>query len=160
MIPEIYEKIYNNSRKKIDNKPKLYLTQDVEDYYSKILNDLEIGRREASNILYDFLKFSLDVPYPKIISIEKLPIIKYKGRFYPILGEEDGESIRINKAFYTTDFFPLIIDFDENAIYTLPIYYRLKDDLAYTTISHEFLHHALRDRMINEALVHKLSKNR
>ncbi|MBU5678376.1 MAG: hypothetical protein QXJ96_02895 [Candidatus Aenigmatarchaeota archaeon] len=157
MLSEIYNRIYNNKRKE---KLELYLSPEIEDHYSKILKDIETGRKEANNTLSDFLNFSLDIPYPKMISVEKLPIIKYKGRFYPILGEEDGEFIRINKAFYTTDFFPLIIDFDENAIYTLPIYYRLKDDLAYTTISHEFLHHALRDRMINEALVHKLSKNK
>lgn len=158
MLPEIYKKIYDEKDISKSNELKIYLPQDVEDYY-KIVNDIETGRKEAEDILYDFLNHSLYIPYPEAIIVEKLPILKYKGNFYPILGKEDSNSIRINKAFYTVDCFPIIIDLDENEVYTLPICYKIKDD-ATSTISHEFLHHALRYRIINEALVHKLSENR
>ncbi|MEM5826038.1 MAG: DUF5700 domain-containing putative Zn-dependent protease [Candidatus Aenigmatarchaeota archaeon] len=157
MLPEIYNRIYNNKRKE---RLELYLSPEIEDHYSKILNDIETGRKDAINTLSEFLNFSLDIPYPKMIIVEKLPIIKYKGNFYPILGEEDGKAIKINKAFYTSDCFPIILDFDDGLLYTLPLCYRLKEEYVYETISHEFLHHALRDRIINEAVVHKLSKSR
>lgn len=161
MLPEVYRKVYRESSKeKEKSKPKLYLTDDLVEYYSKILNDIEIGREKASAMLSDFLDYSLEIPYPRIIYVEELPIIKYNGKLHPILGEENGESIRINKAFYSSTCFPLIIDLDENAVYTLPICYKLNENYASDTISHEFLHHALRERMVNEYIVHKLTKKK
>lgn len=158
MLREIYERVYKDKSNFEDRELKLYITPDLIDYYDEIINDIEIGKTETKNILSEFLEFGLDVSYPEVIRIEKLPIIKYKGKLYPILGEEDGKKIIINKAFYTPDYFPMILDLDENSTYSLPISYKLNKSQASSTITHEFLHHALRDRMTNETIVYKLTE--
>lgn len=153
MLPKVYEKLYEKTP---ERKLNIVITPEIEEYYPKIVKDLYLGKDNARNILSEFLDSTVEISYPKAIYVDDLPIIKYQGNLYPILGEEDGEYIKINKAFYTFSCFPLVIDFDENIITYLPICYKLNEKYASTTASHEFLHHALRDNKINEAVVHKL----